>query len=136
MARTPHIVANLFGAGRCRRSDCPVVPRLIWRQQRFCRTVTTKHQQSPGAVLVWPRRSRGPVLVDDVLLFLFAGADCRLPCGDLLTWSGSNCLDFLLFGLLGFPIAPLLAFGHADFSLSFDNAVVEWQYLIDCHQAR
>ena len=30
MARTPHIVANLFGAGRCRRSDCPVVPRLIW----------------------------------------------------------------------------------------------------------
>ena len=83
---------------------------------------------------VWPRRSRGPVLVDDVLLFLFAGADCRLPGGGLLTWSGSNCLDFLLFGLLGFPIAPLLAFGHV--LLSFDNAVVEWQYLIDCHQAR
>ena len=72
--------------------------------------------------------------VDDVLLFLFAGADCRLPCGGLLTWSGSNCLDLLLFGLLGFPIAPLLAFGHV--LLSFDNAVVEWQYLIDCHQAR
>ena len=73
----------------------------------------------PGAGLVWPRRSRGPVLVDDVLLFLFAGADCRLPCGGLLTWSRSNCLDLLLFGLLGFPVASLLALGHADFSLSF-----------------
>ena len=70
------------------------------------------------------------------LAISFAGADCRLPCGGLLTWSRSNCLDLLLFGLLGFPIAPLLAFGHADFSLSFDNAVVEWQYLIDRHQAR
>jgi hypothetical protein len=69
--------------------------------------------------LVWPRRSRGPVLVDDVLLFLFAGADCRLPCSGFLTWSRSNCLDLLLFGLLGFPVASLLAFGHADFSLSF-----------------
>ena len=129
MACTTHIVANLFGAGRCRRSDYPVVPRLIWRQQRLCGPTL-------AIDLVWPRRSRGPVLVDDVLLFLFAGADCRLPCGGLLAWSRSNCLDLLLFGLLGFPIAPLLAFGHADFSLSFDNTVVEWQYLIDCHQAR
>jgi hypothetical protein len=29
----------------------------------------------------------------------------------------SNCLDLLFFGLLGLPIAFLVAFGHADFSL-------------------
>jgi hypothetical protein len=38
------------------------------------------------------------------------------PSGLLARCCG-NCLDLLFFGLLDFPIAFLLAFGHADFSL-------------------
>jgi hypothetical protein len=34
-----------------------------------------------------------------------------------LTRCCSNCLYLLFFGLLGLPIASLLAFGHVDFSL-------------------
>jgi hypothetical protein len=47
-------------------------------------------------------------------LFPFDGAEGRLPCCRLLAWCSSNHLDLLLFRLLGFPIAFLLAFCHVD----------------------
>jgi hypothetical protein len=47
-------------------------------------------------------------------LFPFDGAEGRLPRCRLLAWCSSNHLDLLLFRLLGFPIAFLLAFCHVD----------------------
>jgi len=49
-------------------------------------------------------------------LFLLAGILGRLPSAGLLARCGGNCLDLLFLGLLLFPIASLLAFGHVDFS--------------------
>jgi hypothetical protein len=44
----------------------------------------------------------------------------KVGCHPPIFWLArrcGNCLDLLFFGLLRFPIAFLLAFGHADFSL-------------------
>jgi hypothetical protein len=54
------------------------------------------------------------------LLFFLPGSEARLPPCGLLAWRRGNCLDLLLLGLLGFPIASLLAFGHVALPEFFD----------------
>jgi hypothetical protein len=54
---------------------------------------------------------------DGASLFLFAGAEGRLPTGRLLTWRRCDHLDLLFLWLLLLAIASLLAFGHNDLLL-------------------
>src|SRR5690242_16731210 len=53
-------------------------------------------------------------------LFLFAGGEARLPGRGFLAGRRGNDLDLLLFGLLGFPVAPPLAFGHVGLLRFFE----------------
>jgi hypothetical protein len=46
-------------------------------------------------------------------LFLLPGTEARLPSCGLLAWRRGNCLDLFFLGFLDFPIAFLLALGHA-----------------------
>src|SRR5579863_7420014 len=54
-------------------------------------------------------------------LLLLPGPHVRLPNDGLLTWRSRNCLDLLLLGFLGFPIASLFAFGHVALLVSLDT---------------
>ena len=56
-------------------------------------------------------------------LFLFARCEARLPGGGLLARRRGDCLDFLLLGFLGLPIASLLAFGHVDLPEFFHTLI-------------
>src|ERR1700730_2955708 len=67
----------------------------------------------PGRAVKGDTQSASGAEISPALL-LFAGTDVRLPSRCLLAWRRGNGLDFLLLGLLGFPIALLLTFGHAD----------------------
>jgi hypothetical protein len=57
-------------------------------------------------------------------LFLFAGAEARLPSGGLLAGRRGYCLDLLFFRLPGFPITLLFAFSHAHSLLFLNDAVL------------
>lgn len=75
-------------------------------------------------------------------LFLFAGSEGRLPCRALLAWRGGNDLGLLFLGLLRFPIASLLAFGHVDLLGCDGDTGIECRidqrrnYQISCSQRR
>ena len=73
MARSPYIVANLLGAARSWRSNYSVVGSLSWY------SASGDFAGRAGRVLVY-----------DISLFVFAGADCRLPCGGL--WLGAAAI--------------------------------------------
>src|SRR5262249_34500374 len=74
------------------------------------------HPRPQGAGL----RDVGPAPCCD-LLFLRAGRLGRLPSRALLARRGGDLLYLLFLGLLGFPIASLLAVGHLDLPW-FDDA--------------
>src|SRR5207302_11126685 len=59
-------------------------------------------------------RRRAHALRRRYRLFLLVGRQGRLPSRALLARRGGNDLYLLLLGLLGFPVASLLTFGHLD----------------------
>ena len=101
MARFPRDVTHFFGAGR----QSEISPEHQNDDKRHVWAVDA------CAGRARPSGSYRPTPVG-IRLFPFSGADCRLPSSGLLTWSRSDGLDLLFFGLFGFPIASLLAFSH------------------------